>query len=269
MLGRRFLTAGLLIVLLATAGCSGSGRLRYDTPQEAFEKGKSLYERGKYQRAIEYLQGVFDYGRTSEVAADAQLYLARSYYHNKEYILAANEYTRFIDIYRIDPRAEEAEFERAMSYFQLSPAFDLDQTNTVQAITFFQLFLDRYKNSELRGEAETRIADLREKLAHKAFAAAELYERREMYEAAALSYESVFDNYPDTRWADNALLGAIRTYIAFSELSVRAKQEERLQAALTNYERLVQLFRDSPLVKEAEPLYEQASERLEQLRSAS
>ena len=269
MLGRKLISFGVLAAFAFILGCSGTGRLRYETPQEAFEQGKSLFEREKYQRAVDYFQAVFDFGRTSDVAADAQLYLARSYYHNGEYILAANEYTRFVDIYRNDPRSEDAEFERALSYFQLSPSYELDQTNTRQAITFLQLFLDRYPSSDKKDDAESRIAGLREKLAHKDFAAAELYERREMYEAAALTYENVFDNYSDTEWADDALLGAMRSYIAFSELSIRTRQAERLQAAIDHYERLVQLFRDSPLVKDAESLYEQAAGRLAQLTSAS
>lgn len=255
-----------LIAAVVSAGCGSSGRLRYDSPQEAYERGMQHFESGRYSRAAEYFQGVFDYGRTSDVAPDAQLQLARSYYRNGEYILAANEYTRFISTYRNDPRSEQAEFERARSYYQLSPQYELDQTNTRQALTYMQLFLDRYPNSELAPQAEERIRELREKLAHKEFSSAELYERRELYEAAAINYERVFDQYPDTKWADDALLGAVRSYVAFSELSIEARQEERLQAAINNYERLVQLFRESPLVKEAEPLYEQAVDRLEELR---
>ena len=269
MLPRKLLSITILVVAVFAAGCTGTGRLRYDSPQEAFEKGKTLYDDGKYERATEYFQAVFDYGRTTDVAADAQLYLARSYYENREYILAANEYTRFLSVYRTDPRAEQAEYERAMSYYHQSPGYQLDQTPTEQAITYFQLFLDRFPESELKEDAEDRIRQLREKLAHKEFAGAELYERRELYEAAALSYERVFDQYYDTPWADNALLGAIRTYILFSEQSVVGKQQERLQAAIDNYERLVQLFPDSPVLKEAEPYYEQAAERLADLQSAS
>ncbi len=269
MVSRNLLGLTLLCIAVLAAGCSGSGRLRYDSPQEAFEKGKELYDVGKYGRAIEYFQGVFDYGRTTEHAADAQFYLAKSYYDNGQYILSSNEYTRFIDIYRNDPRVEEAEFERAMSYFMQSPKYELDQTPTEQAITYFQLFLDRYPNSDRKDDAEMRIRDLREKLAHKEFAAAELYERREIYQAAALSFERVFDLYPDTRWADDALVGAIRTYILFAEQSVVSRQEERLQAAVDHYERLTQLFQDSPLLRTAEQLYETAIGRLQDLRSAS
>ena len=269
MLPRKLLSITILAIAVFAVGCTGSGRLRYDSPQEAFDKGKEYFDRGKFDRAAEYFQGVFDYGRTSEVATEAQLYLARSYYYNKEYILAANEYTRFLNVYRTDPRAELAEYERAMSYYEQSPGFELDQTPTEQAITYFQLFLDRYPASEKKPEAEQRIRELREKMAHKEFAGAELYERRELYEAAALSYQRVFDQYPDTRWADNALLGAIRTYILYAEQSIRGRQQERLQAAVDNYERLTQLFPDSPLLKEAETHYEVAASRLRELQSAS
>lgn len=268
MLFRKFFPLVLVACMLFLAACGSSGRLRYDSPQEAYERGMELYERERFDRAAEYFQGVFDYGRTSEVAADAQIYLARSHYHNGEYILAASEYTRFISTFRTDPRTEEAEFERAMSYFNLSPPFELDQSNTREALQYFQLFLDRYPQSDLTAEAEERIRELREKLARKEFAAAEQYEEREMFEAAALTYEGVFDTYPDTRWADDALLGAIRTYVAYSERSVRARQAERLQAAVDNYERLIQLFQDSPLLKEAESFYELAVNRLEDLQGS-
>ncbi len=269
MLPRKLLSITILAIAVFAVGCTGTGRLRYDSPQEAFDKGKDYYDRGKYDRAIDYFQGVFDYGRTSEVAAEAQLYLGRSYYNNKEYILAANEYTRFLSVYRNDPAAEMAEYERAMSYYEQSPGYQLDQTPTEQAITYFQLFLDRYPASDLKDDAEERIRGLREKLAHKEHAGAELYERRELYEAAALSYQRVFDKYPDTRWADDALVGAIRTYILFAEQSVVGRQQERLQAAVDNYQRLVQLFGDSPLLKEAERHYEVAVGRLNDLESAS
>src|SRR5690606_5479757 len=139
--------------------------------QEAFEKGKDLYERRKFDRAIEYFQAAFNYGRTHEWAADAQLYLARSYFGNNEFILAANEFSRFSQIYRNDPRRAEAEYERAMAYYQLSPAYQLDQTDTQRAVDQFRLFIEHFPDSPLVAEAEVRIRELREKMAHKEVAA--------------------------------------------------------------------------------------------------
>lgn len=262
---RSYITVAALAAVVFLAGCSGSGRLRFDTPQEAFERGQALYERGNYDRAVEALQAVFSFGRTHEWADDAQLYLARAHFGNKEYILAANEYSRFSEIYRTDPRREEAEYERALAYYELSPGYQLDQSNTEQAIQQFQLFVQSFPQSSYAPEAEERIRELRGKLAHKQFSAAELYARRELYEAAALSFESVFDRYPDTAWADDALLGAIRSWIAFAEQSIQARQVERLQEAVENYERMVQVFPESPHLSEARDLYGQAQARIEEL----
>lgn len=252
----------ICIGVLLLAGCGNSRRVTYDTPQEAFGKGRALFDEGKYDNAIAYFQGAFSFGRTHQWAADAQLYLARAYRANNELLLASNEYDRFTRLYRSDPRLSEAYYEWALTYFDMSPASPLDQTYTKRAIEEFQLFMDRFPNDPLVDEAQERIVELRTKLAKKQYETATLYERRELYEAAALSFETVFDQYPDTPWAQPALVGAMRTYIAYSDQSIALRQPERLTQAIKNYDRLTQIFEDSPYLKEAEALYVQAKERL-------
>ncbi len=258
---RSFLVVACCVVLLAACG-SGS-RISYDSPQEAFGKGRALYEEGKYDLAITYFQGVFSFGRTHQWAADAQLYLARTYGENGEYLLAANEYERFTKIYRADPRLALVNFEWADTYFQMSPAAPLDQSDTKRAIQEFQLFIERFPADTLVDNAQEKIVELRTKLAEKQYATGKLYERRELYEAAALSFEAVFDLYPDTPWAQPALLGAMEMYIAYSDQSIRARQTERLQAAIKNYDRLIQIFEPGEYHKRAEALYEEAQSRLD------
>jgi len=265
----RTFTFSILFIALLVAGCSGGGRLRYDTPKEAFDKGMERYEAGKYERASKYFQGAFDFGRTHEWADDAQLYLARAYRANREHILAASEYSRFVEIYRGDPRVPLAEFERAMTYYERSPGYQLDQTDTERGIEVFNLYMKRYPSHDSVVVAAQRVQQLRQKLARKKYNAAQLYERRELYEASALSFEAVFDKYPDTPWADDALLGAMRSYIAFSNQSIATRQAERLQQAVDHYQRLLQIFPDSELLKEAEALYERANAQLERLTANS
>ena len=255
----------VIVLVLFVAGCAGSGRLSYDSPNEAFTKGLEHYEAGRYSRAAQYFQGVFDFGRTSEWAPDAQLYLARSYRQNRDYILAASEYTRFTELYRADPRVPDAEFERAMTFFERSPQIELDQTSTRRGIEVFNLYIQRYSGHDSVNVAVQRVGELRQKLADKQFHAARLYERRGLYQAAALSYELVFDKYPDTPLADDALLGAIRSYIEFSAQSIVQRQPERLQKAINNYQRLVDLFPESELMDVASELNEQAEKDLDAL----
>ena len=84
-ISKRF--AGWLAVacLVLFSACGGAGRITYDSPQEAFGKGRALFEDGKYELAIPYFQGVFSFGRMHAWAADAQLFLARSYFNNSDY----------------------------------------------------------------------------------------------------------------------------------------------------------------------------------------
>jgi len=263
----RSLLLTLLLGLLAVAGCSNAGQVRYNTAEDAFRKGQAQYEDGNYDRAIRFFRGVFTYGRATEWSDDAQLMLARSYRENGSLRLAATEYDRFLQLYRNDERVPQAEFERAMCYYNLSPRYQLDQTDTRRAISRFQLFLDRYPRHERAAEAQEKIKELREKLARKQYAAAQLYERREMYPAAPLTYASVFDTYPETSWADDALLGGVRTYIEYSARSVEQKQAQRLQKAIENYRRLTQLYPESDVLKQAERLYETAQQRMEEIEA--
>lgn len=257
--------AGVLLLLLLFSACSGAGRVRYATPEEAFTKGKEQFDRGRYMRAIEYFQGAFNFGRAHEWADDAQLYLARAYAANGDYILAANEFSRFTQIYRGDERVPQAEYERAMTYYDLSPSYALDQTDTEEAIRQFDLFIRRYPMSDQVDDATARIRELREKLAQKQYMAGTMYERQELYKAAGLSYEDVFDMYPSSGWSDDALLAAMRVYIRYAEESVVNRQAERYQLAIEVYERMLQVFPDSPLLKDAEALYDIAYERHQSL----
>ncbi|MCB0717194.1 MAG: outer membrane protein assembly factor BamD [Bacteroidetes bacterium] len=250
----------IAVFLVILSGCSGGNRLRYDSPEEAYTKGMEYFDAGKYSRAVEYFQGAFDFGRTHAFAADAQFMLAKAQQLQGNYLLAANEYQRFMQLYRSDPRVEEAEYQNALTFFEQSPKYERDQTATEKSIAQFQLFIDRYPRSEHVSQADSLIRVQREKLAHKHYESAKLYERRELYEAAAMTFVSVFDRYPDTSWGDDALLGAVKNFIAFAKQSVDRKQDERYQLAVDNYKTLVEIFPDSPATNEARRLIEDNAE---------
>ena len=265
----RLMRGTWILTCLLIAGCSGAGQLSYTSPEEAYKKGLSSYEDGRYGRAAEYFQGVFEFGRTHEWAAEAQLYLARSHRQNRDFILSASEYTRFTELYRADPRVADAEFERAMTFYERSPQIELDQTNTRKGVEVFNLYIQRYSDHDSVAVAVQRVEELRRKLADKQFHAARLYERRGLYHAAALSYEVLFDKYPDTPLADDALLGAMRCYMEYSAQSVSSRQLERLETALRHYQRLLDLFPDSEHMPEARELGIQVEKDLAELKEAA
>lgn len=251
----RTLTIFFALSVLVFSGCSGSrGAAGIATPEEAFQRAEALKARGRYERATEFYQRVFEFGRTSELAADAQFALAEAYDLSRQYLLAVSEFSRFVELYRADPRVPEAEFRRAVSSMRMAPNHELDQTDTQRAITFFQLFITRFPNHEYRPQAEQHMVTLRGRLARKSFESARLYERRGLFEAAAMTYVVTFEQYPDTDLADDAVLGAQRSYLRFAQQSVVERQRERMELSLSFHQRMLDLFPESPLRRDSDAL---------------
>ena len=212
----------------------------------------------RHDRAAEHFRAALDFGRATAIARDAQLGLAQAYLGDEQYLLAGQEYTRFIEFYGEDPRVEAAEFERLTAYVRLSPDYELDQTDTERAIEYIRSFLQRHPESPRAAEAAAMMDELREKLAHKRYASARLYERRDLFEAAVLTYRSVLEDFPASSWADDAMLGALRAQVRFAEESVASRQAQRFAEALALYDRLVEVFPQSPLTAEAQGYRERA-----------
>lgn len=250
-------TLALVCLASSMAACGGSSNT-VSSGREAFDRGVETFERGKHARAAEHFRTALDFGRTSDFADDAQLYLARSYAESRQYLLAGNEFTRFIEFYRTDPRIEEAAFERIQAYAALSPNYTLDQTDTRRAIQYIEQFQREYPESEKAVEAAELRAELRARLARKKYETARLYARRDYYEAAVIAFQSVLEEYPESEYGDDALLGALENQILFADNSVASRQKERYDEAIRIYNQLVSIFPSSPVLPEAEVLYDRA-----------
>lgn len=246
------------------AACSSGTTIRPgDSVDVAFEKAMELYENERYNRSAEAFETVLSIGRGTEYARDAQYYLAMSYYNNNQFMLAASEFQRYASTNPRSDRREESQYMEAMSYYELSPRYQLDQSDTRRAVERFQLFINRNPNSELVEDAREKIEEMRKKLAKKKFHAGMLYlDSLREFEAAAIYFEQTIDEYPDTKWAERALVQQMRAYIKFAENSVEERQEERFNKAIDSYERYLQIFPEGENRDRAERLYERAQDGL-------
>ncbi|MEO9885707.1 MAG: outer membrane protein assembly factor BamD [Balneola sp.] len=248
----------LFVILIVTA-CKSSRLINPGDPiNVSYQKGIDRYEAENYEEAAEIFETITRIGRGTNYAQDAQYYLAESYFKMKRYILAEAEYTRFITYYPRDPKREEIDYKKALSLYYQSPRYRLDQTSTKKAIEEFQLFNSRYPNSDLVQESAEKINELRAKLARKYFESAEFYSRTDQYKAATIYYDLVIDRYPESKWAETALLKQIETYIDYADNSVLSKQIERYNLAISNYEKYIQLFPQSNGRGDAESLRDNA-----------
>lgn len=235
---------------------------RGDSLEVAYQKAMAFYVEGDFSEAAKAFDTVTRVGRGTEYGQDAQYYLAESYYKDKQYLLAASEYDRYVSYYPQDERRQEMEFKAAMCYFHQSPRYKLDQSDTRRAIERFQLFINRYPDSDRVTDAANRIDELRSKLAHKAYEAAQFYVRNEMYKAATIYLDRVIDQYPESKWAERALVDQVKTYIEYADNSVVQSQAERYSKAIENYEKFLQLFPQSDLRGEIEDYHDEAQSKL-------
>lgn len=250
----------IIVIFLFTA-CKSSRLVNPGDPiNVSYQKGVDKFEAGKYSDAAEIFETVTRVGRGTNFAQDAQYYLAESYFNQGSYILAEAEYRRFITFYPRDSRRESVDFKKALSLYNQSPRYRLDQSATKRAIDEFQLFNSRYPNSEFVPQSADKINELREKLARKYFESAEFYSRTEQYKAATIYYDLVIDRYPESKWAESALLKQIETYNDYAFNSILIRQVERYNLAISNYEKYIQLFPQSKNRGEAESLRDIAEE---------
>jgi|AntRauTorcE11897_2_1112592.scaffolds.fasta_scaffold12498_3 outer membrane protein assembly factor BamD len=250
----------IISIFLFTA-CKSSRLVNPGDPiNVSYQKGIDRFEAGNYSDAAEIFETITRTGRGTNYAQDSQYYLAESYFNQKRYILAEAEYRRFITFYPRDPRRESVDFKKALSLYNQSPRYRLDQSATKRAIDEFQLFNSRYPNSEYVPQSAEKINELREKLARKYFESAEFYSRTEQYKAATIYYDLVIDRYPESKWAEAALLKQIGTYNDYAFNSVLNRQVERYNLAISNYEKYIQLFPQSKNRGEAESLRDTAEE---------
>ena len=259
----RYFSIALLSLIVLTGACRNKDLIRPGDPLNvAYDKSLALYEEGKYGDAAYGFDIVTRMGRGTNYSKDAQFYLAESYYEDKQYILAASEYQRFISYYPRDEKREEVEYKLAMCYYQQSPRYRLDQSPTRRAIELFQLFNTKYPDSELVIESADRIDELRNKLARKAYEAGEFYLRTNRYKASSIYFDQVIDQYPESNWAERSLIKQIETYIIYADNSIPARQAERYNKAIENYEKFLQLFPLSEQRASAESLYLEAVDKL-------
>lgn len=259
-----------MIASVVSAGCSSVKPAASESLPDRFDYGKRLYNAGEYQDAIMELQKLTYMSRATEYEDDVLFYLAQSYFKSNQYLLALDTYKRLVRNVPGTPYTRTIYFQIAMSYYNMSPIWSLDQEYTKLAIQQFQIFIDGYPAPD-SAEVATQIAELkasaekdstnqryastlqkvknqyglldtlkkaenyiqicREKLAHKTFETAEQYVRLRAYKAAGIYYDEVILGYSDSPYYERALLGKIDVLVT------RKKWDEAL-VAIEKYEEL-------------------------------
>lgn len=274
MLNRRIIyVIGLIAVILANSSCSKFRKIqKSDDLEVKYRAALEYYNNEDYYKASVLFEEILPILRGRPEAERIQFYFAYSYYYQKQYIMSAHYFKSFFTIYSRSDWAQEAMYMHAYSLYLDSPAHELDQTNTYDAIQAMQYFINRYPESEYRKDATEIIDQLQVKLEEKAFENATHYYKLEKYhggdalKAALIAFENFHNDYPDSRLNEEISFLEVEASYKLARKSIRSKQRERLLSTIEHYQEFIDNYPQSDFVKNAENIYINCLDDLEKLQ---
>ena len=255
----RFIGLVFLIALLST-GCSKEYKQytkwsRKGTITQKDSAAFFFYAKKDYDKAsflFEELQSAYK----GQPRAKEVLYAyAYSKYGSGYYTTAAFNFDQYAKLYPNDAKTPESMYMVGYcAYLESSPHY-LDQTATLKAINQFQLFINNYPADEKAEKSNELMKELRERLAKKAFENANVYYKIQNFRAAAKAFEVMIQEFPDSRYREEAQYLWFRSSADLAEKSIPSKKKNRYLDALDLYESFVDKYPGSPFIKDAEAAF--------------
>lgn len=257
----------LLLLILAT-GCGNFRKIERNPDWRVkYEAAVNYYNDKDYYRASILFEQILPVVRGLPEGEKVQFYMAYCQFHDKLYLLASEYFKTFYETYGRSTLAEEARFMYAYSLYEASPRYNLDQTNSIEAMTAMQTFLNRYPQSKFKDQATDVILKTQQKLERKGFENARQYYRMRYYEAAIVSLKNFVRNFPDSKYREEAEYMAISAQYQWAEQSIRIRQSDRYGEVVSFYKDFIDTYPQSEFLPEAEKLYVNSLEKLNELKT--
>ena len=257
-----FLAIAVAAMLLS--GCRGYEKiLKSRDYQLKYDTGLAYDEEGEFVRAAALFDQVANIFRGTIKADTVKYYQAKSYYGQKDYMMAGHYFSELSTNYPNSVYLEEADFMVAYCFYKQSPRPQLDQDNTYKTITALQMFMVKHPNSDKLNQCQEIIVEMSDKLVEKSFISAKLYYDLGYYKSAIIALRNSLIEYPETGFREELLFMILKSSYLLADNSIPSKQRERFQAAVDEYYSFIGEFPEGPHSREAERIYESSSKFLE------
>ncbi len=208
---RAWILLWLGAVALGLAGCGGApqpGEMPGD--EGDFRRAERLFREGRYLQAVEALDAYRNEHPGSDRIDDAIFLLGMAHQKQGEYLLARDEFDRLLRDYPQSSHREDAQYERATSWFAEARGPALDPEPIEEALAAFRAYLTLYPDGARRAEAEQSVAKCLDRLATKAYLNGKTYLKAKHGEAARIYFEKSLAIGPEATCAGDARLGLAR-----------------------------------------------------------
>lgn len=226
----------------------------------------SYYEKENYFKAADLFKSLIQDMSGGEEIEKMFFYYAMCDYKMGDFGLAAYEFERLIQKFPRGVYTEEAQFLIGMANYKKAPPSYLDQDYTYRAIESFQLFLDKYPESDKREEVNNKVDELTKRLEKKLYDQAMLYYNMGEYKSSSVAFESLLIDFPDSRHAEEASFLIADSHFKLANQSIESKQIERYRDAEKSAQLYKVKFKDGAHFNKADDITEKSKEEITRLK---
>jgi len=242
----------LLVLSVLISSCSQYQKLLKSSDNDLkYTEALKHYEKGDYLKAQQLFEQIQPFFKGTDKAEKIAFYSAYCYYKQEDYILGSFYFKAFATNFSTSPYAEEAAYMSAYCNYLDSPRSSLDPTNTLEAITSLQLFINQYPKSERIEKCNNLITELRAKLEKKAIDIALLYYKMDDYKASIVALNNVLKDFPDTKEKEMVLYSLMQTKYQYAIKSIPEKRHDRMTEALDAFDEYIAGFPKGQYSKDA------------------
>jgi len=199
------ITVWVLIPLFVFSGCAWFNPKEEKTAQELVSDGMDQFSNGNFKDSIESFEKLRDWYPFSKFVILAELKIADSQYHLKEYDLAVEAYEEFENLHPRNEAIPYVIFQTGRCYYEQIDTIDRDQTPAKKALEIFTRLKKQFPEDPYAYRAEEHIKECVKSLAGHEFYVGKFYFKSKHYKAALSRFKSVLTNYPDVGIHQQAL----------------------------------------------------------------
>jgi outer membrane protein assembly factor BamD len=209
---KRFIVIGVFI-LLVCSGCNAlkktwnaiTGNEFSASAQQLAWDGMEAYEDGDYKDGIEYFQQLKDRFPFSKYVILAELKIADSHYHLKNYAEAIFAYEEFEKLHPRNEAVPYVLYQIGRCYFDQIDTIDRDQTPAIKAYETFQRLDKQFPNDKYARSGAEHITTCVKSIAGNEYYIGVFYYKSKHYKAALHRFMAVISDFPDVGYHQKAL----------------------------------------------------------------
>ena len=258
-------------MLIVLASCSPFQKLqKKGTDVEKYNAAVNYFKKGDWYRAGTLFEEIIPILKGSTESEMANFYRAYTEYHQGNYQLSSFHFKQFYETFARSEYAQEAMYMYALSLYKDTPNFNLDQSNTLMAVSALQDFVNTFPSSPFSKECTTMIMDLRQKMERKAYEKAKLYHKTSAanianFRSAVVTIANFQREYPASEFNEELAYLKVDAQYNLAKNSFEDKRKERFQDVVNFYQTFIDKYPNSQFIRQAERFFADSQRQLEDI----